>query len=230
MKLNALPSHIAFTLTDLAFRTIEIPALPALIGRKEADIVIEHPSVSDTHARLELIDGSLIIRDLGSRNGTFVNGKLVSRHASVRNKDHLTIGTVTYKVSLVSRLPSKKGATVDSNNLTFPLNSGEGKLDGQETRPVMLVIRTAGTQRQFLLDKRVSTVGRQSNDIRVSDPALSRRHFQIEIYADHVCLKDLASANGTLVNGNPISYCRVQDDLTFTAGESTINLVAGFRR
>lgn len=230
MNMSKASSHIAFTLTDLAFRTIDIPALPVVIGRKDADIVVEHPSVSGPHARLELVDGSLRVQDLASRNGTRVNGQAVLHPTSLRHKDMLQLGSVVYQVGLVIRPRPSLPAEAEYNNATLPLNSKVAEPTAEadaQARPMLLVVKTAGRQRQFLLQKRVHVIGRQEGDIRIADPALSRRHCQIEIFAGHVWLKDLASVNGTFVNNERISFLRVTKGLIFTAGGSTFQLVAG---
>lgn len=48
------------------------------VGRnRECEIFLVDPSVSRTHALLDVRDGNLIVRDAGSTNGTFVNGTRV---------------------------------------------------------------------------------------------------------------------------------------------------------
>jgi hypothetical protein len=48
--------------------------LPAVLGRSEADVIVRGGSVSRRHAELSLEGGSLVLRDLGSRNGTLLSG------------------------------------------------------------------------------------------------------------------------------------------------------------
>jgi pSer/pThr/pTyr-binding forkhead associated (FHA) protein len=49
------------------------------VGRSdESEIVLADPSVSRAHAVLEISFGEPLVRDLGSTNGTFVNGRRVS--------------------------------------------------------------------------------------------------------------------------------------------------------
>jgi len=49
---------------------------PRLVGRAgDADIRIDDPAFADRHARLELIGGQIVLRDLGSVDGTLVNGE-----------------------------------------------------------------------------------------------------------------------------------------------------------
>ena len=67
--------------------------LPFRIGRRlDAELALPFASVSGRHAEIYVVDGFLTIRDLGSRNGTFVNGKRVSEPATVGEGDILHIG------------------------------------------------------------------------------------------------------------------------------------------
>jgi hypothetical protein len=62
------------------------------VGRsKECDIVIEDPSASRQHAELRRENGAYWIVDLGSTNGTEVNGKRVER-AQLETGDRITVG------------------------------------------------------------------------------------------------------------------------------------------
>jgi FHA domain/Protein of unknown function (DUF3662) len=64
----------------------------ARIGRSdESEILLVDPSVSRTHAVIEVEHGQPILRDAGSTNGTFVNGKRV-RAQSLRDGDELLFG------------------------------------------------------------------------------------------------------------------------------------------
>jgi predicted component of type VI protein secretion system len=71
---------------------------PAIIGRSEAaDIQVNDPWVSRCHCQCELIDGKLLVRDLGSRHGTLVN-RLHIQSAVVAPGDRLTVGMTTFEV------------------------------------------------------------------------------------------------------------------------------------
>ena len=63
-----------------------------IVGRDpRCDLVLTLPSVSRRHARLAFRDGSWVIQDLGSRNGTVVNGVAVGR-CELRPGDHVVLG------------------------------------------------------------------------------------------------------------------------------------------
>src|SRR5947199_9833743 len=71
-----------------------------VVGRKEdCDLRLEHKSVSKMHCVLVKTDGLLLLRDLGSTNGTRVNGQRVRRAALLPN-DQLAIAGFKFKVYL----------------------------------------------------------------------------------------------------------------------------------
>ncbi|HAD03741.1 MAG TPA: hypothetical protein DCF93_03530 [Desulfuromonas sp.] len=72
-------------------------AVPCTVGRKDCDIVIADPLVSRNHARFTLEGGSVVIEDLGSTNGTLVNG-VETRRATLTPDDLLTLGDTNLKI------------------------------------------------------------------------------------------------------------------------------------
>ena len=73
--------EIALTIYDLETgeeERVNVDSRRFSIGRlPENDLVIEDTSLSRRHALIETVDGSVIVSDCGSQNGTFVNGKRV---------------------------------------------------------------------------------------------------------------------------------------------------------
>jgi predicted component of type VI protein secretion system len=79
---------------------VEITKDLVVVGRKaECDLRLEHKSVSKMHCVLVKTDGLLLLRDLGSTNGTRVNGTRVRRAALLPN-DQLSIANYKYRVHL----------------------------------------------------------------------------------------------------------------------------------
>jgi pSer/pThr/pTyr-binding forkhead associated (FHA) protein len=77
--------------TEIALR------LPSTIGRgRGATLVLPHPLVSRQHCELFEAEGRLMVRDLGSLNGTFVNNQRVTESA-LSPGELLTVGTVTFR-------------------------------------------------------------------------------------------------------------------------------------
>jgi pSer/pThr/pTyr-binding forkhead associated (FHA) protein len=77
---------------------IVVKRLPALVGRSpEADVCLSDPWVSRVHGELDQVDGTLVVRDIGSRHGTFVNGEQITV-AELLPGDELSIGATSFEV------------------------------------------------------------------------------------------------------------------------------------
>src|SRR5215510_1549188 len=80
--------------------SIDLTKDMTLFGRDEdCDVRLDHKSVSKLHCVIVKTDGLLLLRDLGSTNGTRVNGQRVRRAALLPN-DQLTIATFKFRVNL----------------------------------------------------------------------------------------------------------------------------------
>jgi len=72
-----------------------------VIGRsRRSDLVISHPTISNTHAEIYQKRGHLYIQDLQSKNGTFVNDKRVKKKQILQSGDILQLGGVRLSVTL----------------------------------------------------------------------------------------------------------------------------------
>src|SRR5436305_8403073 len=77
-----------------------------LIGRQDdCDLRLDHKSVSKIHCVIVKTDGLLLLRDLGSTNGTRVNGTRVRRPALLPN-DKLSVANFHFRVLFVAALAS----------------------------------------------------------------------------------------------------------------------------
>ncbi len=93
---------------EAAWRRPRIPALALprtdgarlTIGRAPScDCLVPEECVSRRHAELRREGERWLLRDLGSRNGTRVNGMRVIEEVEVRPGDRLTLGEATYRLS-----------------------------------------------------------------------------------------------------------------------------------
>jgi pSer/pThr/pTyr-binding forkhead associated (FHA) protein len=74
-------------------RTVRAP-VPITIGRATtATLTIPDGQVSRLHARIDVTEGALSIRDLDSRNGTLVNARPIDGPVALRDGDEIDIGT-----------------------------------------------------------------------------------------------------------------------------------------
>ena len=72
---------------------------PVIVGRSpSADIVVAAGYVSARHARFSLMGQSLFVEDLGSTNGTAVNGQSISDPVALNDNDVVNVGDVAIRV------------------------------------------------------------------------------------------------------------------------------------
>jgi DNA-binding winged helix-turn-helix (wHTH) protein len=77
-------------------RSLVLPAGEAIVGRDPASTVwIDNPSVSRRHARFVISGESAFLEDLGSLNGTRLDGRPVKGRVAIREGDTIVIGDVT---------------------------------------------------------------------------------------------------------------------------------------
>ncbi len=70
-----------------------------VLGRSpEADIVLDDPYASEFHLRLVTQDGRLVLHDLGSTNGTYVNGRRVNAPIDLNKGDAVQVGKTVLEV------------------------------------------------------------------------------------------------------------------------------------
>jgi hypothetical protein len=73
-------------------RTVRLGREIVTIGRlRDCDVVLADPGASRRHAQIRHENGEYVLRDLGSTNGTIVNGVVTPSHA-LREGDRITIG------------------------------------------------------------------------------------------------------------------------------------------
>jgi hypothetical protein len=91
----------ATALVILGDKRIIVGSGGATLGRsRQCDVVVDDPNVSRTHAELRPRGGSWVLTDLGSTNGSSVNGRRIDAPTVVRPGDEIELGTATMKFEL----------------------------------------------------------------------------------------------------------------------------------
>lgn len=86
-------AKIIITSDDNTVTEVELVKERVTIGRKpHNDIALDHRAVSSQHATLTVMLDDVILEDLGSTNGTFINGQKVYRH-KLAEGDKIAIAT-----------------------------------------------------------------------------------------------------------------------------------------
>ena len=76
---------------------------PLVIGRRpDCDLVLRDDAVSGHHARIAWDGAGWQVEDLGSKNGTYVNGRPAKSAIALRSGDAIQVGSATWRVELPS--------------------------------------------------------------------------------------------------------------------------------
>lgn len=88
------PVHATLRVVEVGRERVYDGTAPMVIGRdRDAALVLPDPEVSRRHVRLETQNGTVFLRDLGSSNGTFLNGKRLTGAIELREGDMVDLGT-----------------------------------------------------------------------------------------------------------------------------------------
>jgi hypothetical protein len=123
----------------LSGETIRVPRGKLLIGREtDCHLRLDSKSVSAHHCVLLLDEYTLRIRDLGSTNGTFLNGNRIGKHESILlHDDTISIDELTFQIDL-SQPADREAATAEEVQPVVSPNAldATGIFDG-DTDPVV---------------------------------------------------------------------------------------------
>jgi hypothetical protein len=132
-----------------------------VVGRSsDVDLILLEGMVSRRHARFVLKEGELIVEDLGSTNGTFVNGEKISRRR-LQEGDRVLVGTSILKVvrtdKPVGTVPPRPAGAELLDDVT---NSQRSRMSGEiEDVSVPELLELLSTTRQNAVLDLVGTQG-----------------------------------------------------------------------
>ena len=97
----------------------------------KASICLDHPQVSRIHAQIQKTSGNVIITDLRSANGTFVNGKRIDSPKALELGDRIDIGPYSLQFDGSNLIPASRAGNIEimAWNLSRVLSSGRVLLD-----------------------------------------------------------------------------------------------------
>lgn len=94
-----IPKEVVVHQLEGAPRVVGLRGHGLVFGRSEhVDVLLDDLYVSDEHAEILPDDGSWSVRDLGSTNGTFLNGAKVTRPTPLAAGDQLRLGKTSIEV------------------------------------------------------------------------------------------------------------------------------------
>jgi sigma-B regulation protein RsbU (phosphoserine phosphatase) len=124
-------------------REVAVAAWPFRIGRQAGnELTLRDSRISRQQAQILAVDGAMVLEDMGSRHGTFVNGEKVLRH-ELQAKDKIDFGMAdSYKMIYVG-----EGATIEElvERVEAPAPTAAGSRELYHLGVLLEVARTLGT-------------------------------------------------------------------------------------
>jgi pSer/pThr/pTyr-binding forkhead associated (FHA) protein len=155
--------------------------------------------VSRRHAQVGSDSGVLTLEDLGSTNGTKVNGTALApgEKVTLKSGDTISLGGIELKLSL----PGTTGG-----NVTQAFSSNKTAAIATPPKVEVPPAKLVGEGKEFPLKRGINTFGRKAdNDVQIADPYVSGRHGTIEVDTDGLFITDTGSTNGTNLNDAKLS-------------------------
>ena len=138
------------------------------IGRGAGnDIMIDNPAISSRHARVFKEKDFIVIEDLGSTNGTFVNGGKIKK-AVINSRDEITLGKHQLRLSWQEGTGgfdegerSGSAGVIDALDKTMVFTGGQGKaVSGKAVTGGFAVMEGGVTKERIPMPDRVTTIGK----------------------------------------------------------------------
>ncbi|WP_341937026.1 FHA domain-containing protein [Marinimicrobium sp. C2-29] len=167
------------------------------VGRSASnDLILDHSAIAGLQFVIGVRADRLIMHNRAPQTPITLNGRTAPERCLVKERDVIGVGGIELEV-----IDPKKDPEAPPPPSDWSLKANSAAL----------------ASRVFPL-KGTTVVGRSSEcDIHLAVAHLSRRHAQLQVIEGLLYVKDLGSANGTFLNGKPVSEARVRrgDELRF---------------
>ena len=203
------------------------------LGRgSEADIVLDHSSISRKHATLGFEGGHLVLRDAGSTNGIYLGKEKVESWDAVEGQS-AEIGVFTLRVvDLAAAVPAESELEPEQQTRIIA-RTVEGPLFNIPEQPapaaaILVATGPDGSEKTYRLAGTALTVGRGKEcDICFDDRQVSRLHARVFPDGGSWKISDIESVNGIFINDVRVNEAVMVPGETITIGSCTLTLVSG---
>ena len=197
------------SIDEVVIKEVQLTKDKTTLGRRPYnDIVIDNLAVSGEHAVLQMTGADVVLEDLNSTNGTYVNGKAVKKQA-LQSGDAIEIGKYKIKfvgdqvvedfdkTMVVRAKPPSAVASPAGSPSSFGTSSGDSIGHGA-FHAAIKVLSGAAAGREVPLTKVVTTIGKPG----VAVAAITRRQQGFVVH--HVEGAGNPTLNGGAIGTSPI--------------------------
>ncbi len=202
-------------------------------GRAEDnEIMLIDDHISRHHATFRLADGVVWLKDMGSANGTFVNGTRISGGARLFHGDQVAFDVLGFQLvgkgaeltdirrvntddskAAAPPLQPSSGATADTTEVAVVDEPSDIKIpESSETGAFLLGASEPVSGQTFRTRIGRTVIGRDAScDVQIPDSTVSARHAEIVARPGSATITNLLATNGTRVNGDAVQSSELKD-------------------
>jgi len=206
-------------------------------GRAEDnEIMLLDDHVSRHHASFMLADGVVWLTDMGSANGTFINGERISGGCRLFHGDQVAFDVVGFQLigkggdltdvrrvdtedaedaetALPAPAPAGSGYTTDTTEIAVIEEDPDLAIpESAETGAFLLGASDPISGVTFRTRIGRTVIGRDENcDVVIADPTVSSRHAEIVARPESATITNLLATNGTRINGQAVQSAELKD-------------------
>jgi pSer/pThr/pTyr-binding forkhead associated (FHA) protein len=196
------------SIDGVVIKEVQLTKDRTTLGRRPYnDIVIDNLAVSGEHAILQMTGNEVHLEDLGSTNGTYINGKAVKKQL-LQNNDTVEIGK--YKIKYVNEVPGanfEKTLIMKAGTVPPPLPASaaaapataEAGVELANVKGAIKVLSGAAAGREVPLVKVVTTIGKPG----VAVAAITKRPHGFVVA--HVEGGNKPTINGAAIGADPVT-------------------------
>ncbi len=176
------------------------PEIPLLVGRSSlCPLRLESADISSQHAKIGFENGKFWIEDLGSKNGTYINGQQVAGRVPMEPGTIVVLGR---EISIVGVIDERQ----ISEAFRGATETGEFEKRSEAQYPVLLSLSEVARPARFALPVGEPIhIGRDpTSDIWLGAPHVSRLHLTITLQENGEFVVHDYSTNGTTYEGSTL--------------------------
>jgi len=195
------------------------------IGRDASnDLFLNDRGVSRQHARIFLENRRLLVEDLNSSGGTYLNDRELSKPHLLTDGSEVRLGSIRIIVEIIDEPQDDSQGDSKASDGAEPGDNADGDWEGDASPPdeppdgaTAVMIGGRQSREASVLPKDFSVelgerpllIGRDAScDVQLDNPAVSREHARIKPSQNGWSVRDAGSKNGTFVNGEPADRWR----------------------
>ena len=194
------------------------------------DVILGDARVSRNHVRLECGPSGCTVIDLGSPNGTRLNGNRIEK-AVLSAGDTLSIGNTTLRFAKVTISDDLEMTKIDTeSDLDLTINQETLPVSVNETNVPRLAVFTKDRTWEVPLGNVDSlTLGRaEDNQVVIESSKVSRHHAHLLRKGSIFVLRDLGSTNGIWLHDRQVDEAILQDSDALRLGNALLVYKSGF--